>query len=140
MLVLVAALLIYGVVNGQVGEGAQAPQSQAGTEPVPPAVRSGGPVIDPTKPAEPGLSIPHRHVVLTFDDGPTRVDCGHPRRAARRGVPATFFVVGARAADRPDLLRRMHDEGHEVGVHTFTHMNLANVSPRGSGWNWTRPS
>ena len=47
-----------------------------------------------------------------------------------RDVPATFFVVGARAAARPDLIRRMHDEGHEVGVHTFTHVNAANVMPR----------
>ena len=47
-----------------------------------------------------------------------------------RDVPATFFVVGARAAARPDLIRRMHDEGHEVGVHTFTHVNAANVTPR----------
>ena len=47
-----------------------------------------------------------------------------------RGVPATFFVVGARAADRPDLVERMFDEGHEVGVHTFSHVNLANVSSR----------
>ena len=45
-----------------------------------------------------------------------------------RGVPATFFVVGARAADRPDLVRRMQTEGHEVGVHTLTHVNIANVS------------
>ena len=43
-------------------------------------------------------------------------------------MPATFFVIGAQAADRPDLLRRMYAEGHEVGVHTFTHANLANVS------------
>ena len=130
MLVLVAALLISGVVNGQVGEGAQTPQSQAGTEPVPPAVRSGGPVIDPTTPAEAGLSIPHRHVVLTFDDGPTAYTQEILDVLQARDVPATFFVVGARAAARPDLIRRMHDEGHEVGVHTFTHVNAANVTPR----------
>ena len=130
MLVLVAALLISGVVNGQVGEGAQTPQSQAGTEPVPPAVRSGGPVIDPTTPAEPGLLIPNRHVVLTFDDGPTGYTQEILDVLQARDVPATFFVVGARAAARPDLIRRMHDEGHEVGVHTFTHVNAANVTPR----------
>ena len=43
-------------------------------------------------------------------------------------MKATFFLIGARAADRPDLVRRMYAEGHDVGVHTFTHANLANVS------------
>ena len=47
---------------------------------------------------------------------------------AARGVKATFFLIGARAADRPDLVKRMYAEGHDVGVHTFTHANLANVS------------
>ncbi|MDQ6642064.1 MAG: bifunctional polysaccharide deacetylase/glycosyltransferase family 2 protein [Actinomycetota bacterium] len=42
-------------------------------------------------------------------------------------VKGTFFVIGARVADRPDLLRRMLAEGDEVGVHTFTHVNMANV-------------
>ena len=130
LLVLVAALLISGVVNGQVGEGAHAPRSKAGNGSVPPAVVSGGPVLDPTKPEEPGLSIPRRHVVLTFDDGPTEYTEEILDLLQARGVPATFFVVGARAADRPDLIRRMHAEGHEVGVHTFTHVNAANVSPR----------
>ena len=38
-------------------------------------------------------------------------------------------MLGARAAERPDLVRRMRAEGHEVGVHTYTHVNLANVPP-----------
>src|SRR4030095_1708543 len=42
----------------------------------------------------------------------------------------TFFVIGARTAARPDLVRRMYAEGHEVGIHTFTHGNLANMDPR----------
>ena len=130
LVVLVTALLVSGVVNGQVGEGEHAPPSEAGTEPVPPALVGGGPVVDPTRPEQPGLSIPRRHVVLTFDDGPTEIHPGDPRRAAGADVPATFFVLGARAAARPDLIRRMHAEGHEVGVHTFTHVNLANVPPR----------
>ena len=46
--------------------------------------------------------------------------------AAHR-VKGTFFVIGSRVAQRPDLVRRMRAEGHDVGVHTFTHVNLANV-------------
>lgn len=61
-------------------------------------------------------------VCLTFDDGP------HPRhtpavlealRAA--AVQATFFVVGARAATWPRLVRQVAFEGHVVGHHSFTH-------------------
>jgi peptidoglycan/xylan/chitin deacetylase (PgdA/CDA1 family) len=59
---------------------------------------------------------------LTFDDGP------HPEHTprlldvlARLGVRATFFVVGCRAERHPDLVRRIAEEGHELGNHSFSH-------------------
>jgi cellulose synthase/poly-beta-1,6-N-acetylglucosamine synthase-like glycosyltransferase/peptidoglycan/xylan/chitin deacetylase (PgdA/CDA1 family) len=69
-------------------------------------------------------------VVLTFDDGPTEWTEKVLDVLRARGVRATFFVIGARTAARPDLVRRMYAEGHEVGIHTFTHGNLANMDPR----------
>ena len=61
---------------------------------------------------------------LTFDDGPD------PRYTPRildilkaKQVPATFFVVGRQAEKSPDLLRRMYAEGHNIGSHTYSHMN-----------------
>jgi len=61
-------------------------------------------------------------VALTFDDGP------HPEATprvldalARAGVRATFFVVGAHVERWPALVRRIHDEGHVVGNHSFEH-------------------
>ena len=61
-------------------------------------------------------------VCLTFDDGP------HPEhtpvlldRLEELRIVATFFVVGERAAKHPDLVRRMVDEGHSVGHHSYTH-------------------
>ncbi|MDX6765366.1 MAG: glycosyltransferase [Candidatus Methylacidiphilales bacterium] len=64
-------------------------------------------------------------VALTFDDGPD------PRWTPRildilkaRGVHAAFFVVGKNMEDHPDLVRRMIAEGHEVGLHTYSHPNL----------------
>ena len=66
-----------------------------------------------------------RTLVLTFDDGP------HPNSAAplldllgKLDVKATFFVVGGRVKARPDLVRRMIAEGHEVGNHTEDHQRL----------------
>ena len=124
------ATLLAGLVQGQVGEGAKRPAPRVVAGEVPPAVRAGGPVVDPSRPAEPGLRIPDKHVVLTFDDGPSPWTGAVLDVLARHRASATFFVLGARAADRPELLRRMHAEGHEVGVHTYTHINLANVGAR----------
>ena len=66
----------------------------------------------------------HR-VALTFDDGPD------PRWTPqildvlkREGVPATFFVTGANALGEADLLRRIVDEGSELGNHSTTHPDL----------------
>ncbi|MEI9426165.1 chitooligosaccharide deacetylase NodB [Mesorhizobium sp. Cs1299R1N3] len=63
-----------------------------------------------------------RTVYLTFDDGPNPgctpyiLDFLAENRAS-----ATFFVVGAYAAEHPDLIRRIVAEGHQVGNHTMTH-------------------
>ncbi len=129
MVMMLVAMLVSGVASGHVGEGARSPVSRAAGGWVPEAIRNGGPVIDADHPQQAGLSVPDGHVVLTFDDGPTAYTAEILDVLAEEGgVPATFFVVGAQAADRPDLMRRMYAEGHEVGVHTFTHANLANVT------------
>jgi poly-beta-1,6 N-acetyl-D-glucosamine synthase len=70
-------------------------------------------------------------IALTFDDGPAWPWTGEILdELARDSVEATFFVVGRNAERHPDLLRRIYDEGHEIGNHTFTHPNLAAVSPQ----------
>jgi cellulose synthase/poly-beta-1,6-N-acetylglucosamine synthase-like glycosyltransferase/peptidoglycan/xylan/chitin deacetylase (PgdA/CDA1 family) len=67
-------------------------------------------------------------IALTFDDGPD------PRWTPaildilrQENVPATFFVIGKNGQSYPDLLRRIVNEGHEVGNHTFTHPNLGEI-------------
>jgi peptidoglycan-N-acetylglucosamine deacetylase len=68
-------------------------------------------------------SLPQREAVaLTFDDGP------HPLftpqildHLAARNLHATFFVIGRLARRHPALLRRIHDEGHTLGNHSFDH-------------------
>lgn len=66
---------------------------------------------------------------LTFDDGPdptyTPVILDI---LARKGVKATFFIVGSAGTVNRDLLRRIHGEGHDIGNHTFTHINLSDFS------------
>ncbi|PYJ17182.1 MAG: hypothetical protein DME96_06840 [Verrucomicrobia bacterium] len=65
-------------------------------------------------------------VAITFDDGPSPE--WTPKilsilKAAN--VKAAFFVVGANAERYPGLVRRIVDEGHEIGNHTYYHPNLA---------------
>ena len=66
-----------------------------------------------------------RCIALTFDDGPS------PQTTAtlldglkERGAHATFFLIGEQIAGNEDLVRRMKDEGHQVGGHSYTHIRL----------------
>jgi len=69
---------------------------------------------------------PGKRIALSFDDGPS--PRWTPRIAAaltRLHVPATFFVVGSEVVRHPDVVRRLHDEGFELGNHTFTHADAS---------------
>ena len=129
MVLFLIALLVSGIVDGNVGEGAHTPASQLKVGSVPTAFLGGGPIVASSRPEQGGLRVPDGHVVLTFDDGPSEWTEQILDLLRARQVRASFFVVGARAAARPDLVRRMYAEGQEVGVHTFTHSNMANVGP-----------
>jgi len=73
--------------------------------------------------ADPGVG--HR-LALTFDDGPTEQFTAHVLDLlAAASVPATFFVIGALAERHPDLVRRAHDAGHEIGNHSYDHISAA---------------
>lgn len=121
-------LIVAGATGGQIGEGAHAPASRAQHGTVPQDILSGGPIVDTAPLARSGLRVPDKRVALTFDDGPTRWTAQILDVLKREHVPATFFVLGSRVVQRPDLVRRMRAEGHDVGVHTFTHVNIANVA------------
>lgn len=72
-----------------------------------------------------------REVALTFDDGPHRQSCGLILDTLKRyGVHATFFDVGMRMAQNPDLLLRTLADGNEVGNHTYDHPRLIKIDSR----------
>ena len=62
---------------------------------------------------------PEKTIYLTFDDGPGDHTALLLDILKKYDVKATFFVVGSRR--RKDLIKRAFDEGHSIGVHTFTH-------------------
>ena len=63
-------------------------------------------------------------VALTFDDGPSPYT-GQILAALRTAnVRATFFLLGKHAEKRPDLVRQLYEEGHEIGNHSYSHQPL----------------
>jgi cellulose synthase/poly-beta-1,6-N-acetylglucosamine synthase-like glycosyltransferase/peptidoglycan/xylan/chitin deacetylase (PgdA/CDA1 family)/spore germination protein YaaH len=72
---------------------------------------------------------PDNSAVITFDDGPdSRWTPQILDILKARGVSATFFMIGENMEENPDIVRRIVREGHTVGVHTYTHPNIALVS------------
>lgn len=64
-------------------------------------------------------------VLLTFDDGPWPGNTPAVLRAlADHCTKATFFIVGKHATYHPDILKQVHEAGHTVGSHTWSHANL----------------
>jgi len=132
VLSLSGAMLLHGYTHHMLGDRTvDEPQAGASASAVPKAVLTGGPVIDAAG-STPRTARPKPHTIaLTFDDGPDPVWTPKVLDVLRaQKVRATFFVVGTEAAKYPDLVRRIRAEGHQVGLHTFTHANLG----RSAGW------
>lgn len=69
--------------------------------------------------------LQEKKIAITFDDGP------HPVYTEKlldglkeRGVRATFFVLGEKVEAYPEIIERMYKEGHIIGNHTYTHIQL----------------
>lgn len=70
-------------------------------------------------------------VALTFDDGPSGK---FTRRLLEgleeRGAKATFLLCGYRMEQYPDLTERIFKEGHEIGLHGYSHKSMQNMCRR----------
>jgi len=66
----------------------------------------------------------HKCVALTFDDGPGPDTERLLDMLAEANAKATFFVIGLNAAQYPETLLRIAEDGHEVGNHTQKHLQL----------------
>ena len=68
-------------------------------------------------------------IALTFDDGPRRSTTTDLLDGlARRGVHATFFLIGELVPGNEDVVRRMDREGHQIGIHTYDHVKLTGLN------------
>ncbi|GGE34205.1 polysaccharide deacetylase familiy protein [Pullulanibacillus camelliae] len=72
-------------------------------------------------------------VALTFDDGPDPRYTPELLDVLRTyNVQATFFVVGENAERYPEIIKRMHNEGHAIGIHHYQHRNNWFLTPAGT--------
>ena len=78
-------------------------------------------------------SLPNNtsELLITFDDGP----CAGTTEVIldilkAENTKACFFILGKHAEKHPEIIKRMHDEGHEIGNHGYNHARAGNVSTK----------
>lgn len=76
-------------------------------------------------------SVEAPEIALTFDDGPSAAWTPALLDGLKeRGVKATFFLIGENADKNPEIVKRMAEEGHLIGNHTYHHVELTKVSEK----------
>lgn len=69
-------------------------------------------------------------IALTFDDGPSPENTpGLLATLAKEHVHVTFFTIGQHVAAHPELVKQEIQQGHVVGIHTWTHPDLRKRTP-----------
>ncbi|WP_455753303.1 bifunctional polysaccharide deacetylase/glycosyltransferase family 2 protein [Streptomyces bobili] len=131
-------LLVRGYVHSEVLADHRV-RPDAAADRVPQEILDGGPVVDTRGGQATSIDVPDHRIVLTFDDGPD------PRWTpqvldvlAKHHAHAVFFITGTMASRYPDLVRRMVEEGHEIGLHTFNHPDLSYQSTKRIDWELTQ--
>ncbi|CAH0119051.1 hypothetical protein PAE9249_01548 [Paenibacillus sp. CECT 9249] len=72
-----------------------------------------------------------KEISLTFDDGPDAYYTPLLLDLLKKyNAKATFFVVGVNAERHPDIIKRMHDEGHLIGIHNYVHKSNWLMRPK----------
>ena len=76
-------------------------------------------------------STPQKKVAITFDDGPDPTWTPKILDVLKeKNAKATFFLIGAQVEKFPGIAKRIYNEGHEIGNHTFTHPDISNIYKR----------
>ncbi|MFD3564764.1 bifunctional polysaccharide deacetylase/glycosyltransferase family 2 protein [Streptomyces sp. NPDC058686] len=122
---LVSVMLLDGYLRSEV-LGDHRVRTGASYDKVPQRILDGGPILTSTNGSMRTQSVPKKTIVLTFDDGP---DATYTEKVleilADNDVHGTFFLVGSMIARHPGIVKDMVGQGDEVGLHTFTHVDLS---------------
>jgi len=134
LVALVAMLMLRGYVHSEILADHRI-QPEAATDKVPEKILEGGPVIDTRSGRATSMRVPDHRLVLTFDDGPDPAWTPKVLDVLKEHhAHAVFFVTGTMTSRYPELVKRMVDEGHEVGLHTFNHPDLSYQSKKRIDW------
>ncbi|MFF7274763.1 glycosyltransferase [Streptomyces griseorubiginosus] len=125
LLGLTSVMLLDGYLRAEVG-GDERVRDGASSSKVPDKILDGGPIVSFRGGQATTTSVPARTIALTFDDGPNPTYTPQVLKILEKyDVPATFFVVGSMVSRYPGIVKDMIDQGNEVGIHTFTHVDLS---------------
>ncbi|MFE5819538.1 bifunctional polysaccharide deacetylase/glycosyltransferase family 2 protein [Streptomyces sp. NPDC056479] len=125
LLALTSVMLLDGYLRAEVG-GDQRVRTGASSGKVPDKVLDGGPILTFRGGQATTVSVPEKTIALTFDDGPNPTWSPQVLAILKKyDVPATFFVVGSMVSRYPSIVADMVEQGNEIGIHTFTHVDLS---------------
>ena len=69
-----------------------------------------------------------KKTAITFDDGPNPEYTEELLKGLKeRGVKATFFLLGKEVETYPEIVKKIHEDGHLIGTHSYEHVNLSNL-------------
>ncbi|MFF8533649.1 bifunctional polysaccharide deacetylase/glycosyltransferase family 2 protein [Streptomyces sp. NPDC015532] len=125
LLALISVMLLDGYLRSEIGNDARV-RDGAAYDKVPRKILDGGPILTFTGGTAKTQSVPKKTIVLTFDDGPTPNWTPEVLKVLEKNdVEATFFLVGSMVSRYPGVVKNLVDQGNEVGIHTFTHVDLS---------------
>ncbi|MGQ4382641.1 bifunctional polysaccharide deacetylase/glycosyltransferase family 2 protein [Streptomyces sp. SAS_270] len=125
LLGLTSVMLLDGYLRGEVFSD-QRVRDGAAYDDVPQKILEAGPIFTSSNGTVDAKSVPDKTIVLTFDDGPNPEYTEKVLKILQgNDVPGTFFVVGSMVSRYPDAVKDMVAQGNEVGIHTFSHVDLS---------------
>ncbi|MDT0614213.1 bifunctional polysaccharide deacetylase/glycosyltransferase family 2 protein [Streptomyces lancefieldiae] len=125
LLALTCVMLLDGYLRAEVG-GDQRVRTGASASDVPDEILDGGPILTFRGGQATTVSVPDKTIALTFDDGPNPTWTPQVLEILEKyDVPGTFFLVGSMVSRYPGIVEDMVEQGNEVGIHTFTHVDLS---------------
>lgn len=77
------------------------------------------------------VETPHRVVAITFDDGPNPIYTLEVLEILGKvSGKATFFMIGIHMEKHPEVVEAVKAQGHEIGNHTYSHVNLPSLTQK----------